>query len=366
MNAEVAERLLRAVMGDPAEAQFADQLSVLRSLANYKYDEYQQYAPGREFIAYLASWLFQFQDLEERRNALRFVQERLIYVSDLEMRHLVRILARDRIPSLLQQHVATQLGIPLYRVAELRSRPEFGRAMRASLFLGMSDGARIDQLRRNSPNLSNEQFAMTHELNDQRVKTMIDKLRADLADNGAFFEYIFLVDDFAGSGRTIARHDKGELPDGRLVRFHRDTLKKLMKEQLCPQIFVALYIATIQAVDHLKATISSFQSPLWNPRCEPQVINVMAIDDRARLVHGRNDEEFEVDREFDSLLHKCYDEAIEDEHKGRVLHGYAECGLPLVLTHNTPNNSLYLLWERKSTNPLFPRFQRHSSQMEAN
>ena len=366
MNAEVAERLLRTVMGDPTEAEFADQLSVLRRLAEYKYDEYQQYAPGREFIAYLASWLHQFKDLQERRNALRFVQERLIFVSDLEMRHLVGILARDRIPTLLQQQVASKLGIPLYQVAKLRTKPEFSRAMRASLFLGMSDGARIDQLRRNSPNLSNEQFAMTHELNDQRVKTMIDKLRADLTEEGAIFEYIFLVDDFAGSGRTIARHDEGESPDGRLVRFHRDTLKKLMGEQPCPQIFVALYIATNQAVNHLKSAISNFQSPLWNPKCEPQVINVMAIDDRARLVHSRDEEEFEADRLFDLLLHKCYDKSIEDEHKGRVLHGYAECGLPLVLPHNTPNNSLYLLWERESTKPLFPRFQRHSSQLEAN
>ena len=364
MNPEVAESLLRAVMEDPAEAEFAEQLSIFRSLATYKYDEYQQYAPGRQFIAYLASWLEQFQGLEERRHALRFVQERLIFISDLEMRHLVSLMARDRVPSLLQRHVAKRLDILEFRIAEIRARPEFGRAQRASLFLGMSDGARIDQFRRGSTKLSNEQFANTHELNEQRITTMLSELRADLNEDDAGFEFIFLVDDFAGSGRTIIRHDDGDLPKGRLVRFVQDTLPSLVHHH-CPQIFIALYLATDQAVDHLTKSISALQTPLWSPLSVPEVVTVMTIDDRARLVHSRADSGFEPDQRFDDLLHKYYDSSVEDEHKGTVLHGYADCGLPLILDHNTPNNSLFLLWETGNTKPLFPRFQRHQSRAEA-
>ena len=365
MNPEVAESLLRAVMEDPAEAEFAEQLSVLRSLAAYKYDEYQQYAPGRQFIAYLAGWLEQFQGPEERRRALRFVQERLIFISDLEMRHLVNLMAFDHVPSVLQRHVAKRLDIPDFRVAMVRSKPDFNRALRASLFLGMSDGARIDQFRRSSPGLSNEQFAMTHELNDQRVTTMFNELRTDLHNDDAGFEFIFLVDDFAGSGRTIIRDNKGEPPGGRLLRFVEDTLPKLVHHH-CPQIFIALYVATHQAVEHLNQSILNFEAPLWSPDLLPQVITAMTIDDRARLVHDRSDDGFETDQLFDDLLHRHYDSAIEDQHKGNVLHGYAECGLPLVLNHNTPNNSLYLLWESEKTKPLFPRVQRHQVRAEAN
>ena len=364
MNPEVAESLLRAVMEDPAEAEFAEQLSILRSLATYKYDEYQQYAPGRQFIAYLASWLDQFQSLEERQHALRFVQERLIFISDLEMRHLVSLMARDRVPSLLQRHVAKRLGLLEFRIAEVRARPEFDRAQRASLFLGMSDGARVDQFRRNSTKLSNEQFAMTHELNKQRMTTMLSELRADLNEDDAGFEFIFLVDDFAGSGRTIMRHEDGEPPKGRLVRFVQDTLPSLMHDH-CPQIFIALYLATDQAVDHLTKTISAFQAPPWSSFSVPEIVSVMTIDDRARLVHNRAGSGFEPDRLFDDLLHKYYDSSVEDEHKGAVLHGYADCGLPLILDHNTPNNSLFLLWETERTKPLFPRFERHQGRAEA-
>ena len=363
MNPEVAERLLRAVMEDPAEAGFAEQLNILRGLATYKFDEYQQYAPGRQFIAYLASWLEQFQGLEERRHALQFIQERLIFISDLEMRHLVTLMARDRVPYLLQRHVANRHNILEFRIAEVRARREFGRAQRASLFLGMSDGARIDQLRRSSTELSNEQFAMTYELNKQRSTTMLNELKSDLKDDDAGFEFIFLVDDFAGSGRTIMRHDDRELAKGRLVRFVQDTLPGLMHHH-CPQIVIALYLATDQAVDHLRESISTFQAPPWSPLSVPEVLTVMTIDDRARLVHGRADSGFEPDQMFDDLLHKYYDSSVEDEHKGTVLHGYADCGLPLILAHNTPNNSLFLLWETQKTKPLFPRFQRHQSRAE--
>ncbi len=364
MNAEVAEDLLSAVMDDPVEVEFVEQLSNLRSLATYKYDEYQQYAPGRQFIAYLAGWLEQFQTLQERRNALRFIRERLVFISDLEMRHLVSLMARDHVPAALQRCVAKQLCIPEYRVAQIRSTPEFNRAQRASLFLGMSDGARIDQFRRNRDDRSNEQFAMTHELIQSRVDAMLDELRDDLHDADARFEYIFLVDDFAGSGRTIMRHDDGEPPKGRLVRFVKDTLPCLVGHHR-PQIFLALYVSTHQAVEYLTQSIAAFKAPRWTPESVPQVLTAMTIDDRVRLTRDRTDGMSETDRLFDDLLHQYYDSEIEDKHKGNVLHGYANCGLPLVLNHNTPNNSVYLLWDTEKTKPLFPRFQRHQVRAEA-
>ena len=45
-----------------------------------------------------------------------------------------------------------------------------------------------------------------------------------------------------------------------------------------------------------------------------------------------------------------------------VIHGYGGISLPLILAHNTPNNSVYLLWAEKpglKTKALFPRVSRH-------
>ena len=226
MNPDVAERLLRAVLGDAAEADFPDQLGVLRSLARYKYDDYQQYAPGRQFIESLALWLGQFADSDQRRTALQFVRERLIYISDIEMRHFVNLMARDRVPTVLQRHVAARLGLPEYRVTTVRQGIEFRRALRSSLFLGLSDGARIDQFRRNNDGLSNEQCTISYELSESRAESILSELRTDLEDEDAAFGHVFLVDDFSGSGRTILRLDDATLPEGRLARFVQDTLPK--------------------------------------------------------------------------------------------------------------------------------------------
>ena len=363
MNPEIAEELLHAVMGEVRDADFPNQLGVLRDLAAYKYDDYSQYAPARQFIAYLAGWLNQFGDGDERRDALRYIHQRLIYISNNEMRHLVSLMAEDRVPTTLHHHVARDLPIPAYHVNKVRAAPKFARAKQASLFLGMSDGARIGQLRRANTGLSNEQFGMTYELNGSRAKSMLCELRKRVADDeprdeDAFFEYIFLVDDFAGSGRTIIRQEEDGKLTGRLVRFIDDTLC-LLKGERCPKIYIALYVATPQALNHLKCAIANYPNPPWTKDNTPEIISVMMIGDHAKLVCGRGGVEYEADRLFDRLLHKYYDQSVEDEHKRNVKHGYSQCGLPLILAHNTPNNSVYLLWESKFTEPLFPRYERH-------
>ena len=362
MNPDLADDLLREVMGEAVTVDFPDQLGILRSLAMYKYDDYQQYAPGRQFIESLALWLEQFGDADERRSALRFVRSRLIYISDVEMRHLVILLARDRVPAVLRHRVAHQLNLPAHAVVAVETRAEFARAKRTSLFLGMSDGARIDQLRRSSEGLSNEQFAINYELSIQRAKTMVTELKTDQHDEGAAFEHIFLVDDFAGSGRTILRHDEDADPNGRLVRFVQETLPRLMTSTY-PKIFITLYLATEQAVQHLRSLISAYPSPPWPKDNAPEVIAVMTLGDHARLRHDPQGAEDVTDQLFDVLLHKYYDTSVEDEHKGEVVHGFSDCGLPLVLSHNTPNNSVYLLWEQERTRALFPRFERHHGRL---
>ena len=362
MNPYLADSLLRTVMGATADPDFPHQLGILRSLANYKYDDYEQYAPGREFIESLALWLSQFE-VNERRHALEFVQQRLIYLSELEMRHLVALMARDRVPLMLQDSIAKQLAIPPYRVVELRNHQSFHRARRASLFLGMSDGARIDQFRRNSETLSNEQFAINYELSEQRTKKMLDSLRSDLADQEAGFDYVFLVDDFAGSGRTILRTaDTGGF-EGRLVRFVEDTLPKL-GDRKCPKVYITLYLTTEQAVHHLQDLLPSYPSPPWPENELPVVLSAMTLYDQARL--SCDTQHSQVDQQFAELLEKYYTPAIEDEHKGTVKYGFADCALPLILSHNTPNNSVYLLWEKNYRKPLFPRFERHESHQREN
>ena len=69
---------------------------------------------------------------------------------------------------------------------------------------------------------------------------------------------------------------------------------------------------------------------------------------------------------FIDLAKEYFDSSIVDDHfkkaKNDYPHlGYGECGLPIVLVHNTPNNSLPVLWlpDDKKFTGLFPRVTRH-------
>jgi hypothetical protein len=70
------------------------------------------------------------------------------------------------------------------------------------------------------------------------------------------------------------------------------------------------------------------------------------------------------------LIQEYYDHKVFTEHfeKGGTTdarYGYAAGGLPLVLHHNTPNNSIALLWsyEERDVCGLFPRVSRHKEAM---
>jgi len=61
---------------------------------------------------------------------------------------------------------------------------------------------------------------------------------------------------------------------------------------------------------------------------------------------------------------KYYDkELIEDKHTQKNIQlGFSDCALPLILEHNTPNNSVPLLWTYDYSDifkGLFPRIPRH-------
>ncbi len=85
----LAERLLARVMKwNPQD--LARERPDLQALAALKYDAYQQFSPGMRFIESLALWLEQFTKDEERRTAYKFVRERLVFISEVEMKHLVK------------------------------------------------------------------------------------------------------------------------------------------------------------------------------------------------------------------------------------------------------------------------------------
>jgi hypothetical protein len=113
--------------------------------------------------------------------------------------------------------------------------------------------------------------------------------------------------------------------------------------------------------------ISDFRKKQKDPRFQDFKFldPVLIINDDVILSEDRK-----YEPGFCGLLEKYYDKDIEDSGtktgKTDLIYGYAGCGLPLVLNHNCPNNSVYLLWalskaakKQDGLNALFPRIYRH-------
>ncbi len=353
----LARRVLADLLGWDAE-QLTMHSALLQTMAALKYDSYGQYMPGAKFAENLAVWLRQFDSDDDRAIALDFVEKDLLFVSERELHHIIQVAYPDLVERVHDRRVASRLGLPPWRVSELRSRVEYQAARRRTLYLGLSDGARLDRFRRASPQLSHEQFAQEYQVAPDVVEAMSGDLQGALDTIGASdppsFEQVWLIDDFSGSGRTMVREDpdtgalKGKLP--KFAQRLSDLVERGFVDETVT-VDVLLYIASTQALQHVSEMLSSAD------RFEGWELHVVYQLPPSVKVSSSSP--------FGDLCERYYDEETTDTIKGRVPLGYDDCALPLVLPHNTPNNSASLLWAETGDHPalnrraLFPRYERH-------
>jgi len=347
-----------------------EEIGKLRHLATVKYDNYRNFMPGKRFMESLALWLRQFKTVNERQIAYSFILDRIVYISEAQMDHLVDLLyPQVVVPKLLEQ-AGEKESLPSYQRKKIRTSETFKDLRRKTLFVAMSDGARMDTFRRKHA-LNNEQVAVSLYLSSKKWKSMQKHLVKWLAKNKikseAAFENIFLIDDFSGSGNSIKN---------KLEKFIDDCLGTFKKPgilgKFCitggPKIFVVTYLGTKRAESRLKEHIKTFQEKMEKPYfASCNILSPLQLfADSLKVPQEDNNN----DQAFDQLLDDYYDDRLEDESTETggtdVKHGYARCALPLVLFHNCPNNSVYLLWGEtdKSRNKpglkaLFPRIARH-------
>ncbi len=341
----------------------------LRLMSRMKYDGYQEFLAGMRFIESLTDWLQQFIRPEHREVAYRFIREHLVFVSSAEMHHLVELFYPETVQPRLLQRVAELQGIPQYRVwADKAAIAAFRTLLRKTLFIELSDGGRIDIFRRaNAGVIMHEQIVTAPRINKEKWTELLADLRKTTGNPADRFAFVFLVDDFTASGATLLRLE-GEKWTGKLWRFWEDMSKETTAHfeddwTLC----VHHYIATEQAVksvDERDAAVRKALGPSgWFTK-------------KIEMSFGmRLDREFSVtassDPDLVELIESYYDDAIETESmkKGgrNARYGFGQCGLPLVLDHNTPNNAIALLWAESAgtggkhpMRPLFRRRQRHN------
>jgi hypothetical protein len=364
---QLAEELLAKVMGWKSPAEFVEHGRPLMAMSAYKYDEYQQFSPGMRFIESLALWLGQFKTPAQRKAALAFVRERLVFVSAAEMNHLVSISYPDHVRPFLLSKAAAESGLSRWHMGKVTNSLEFRVRERRCLFLGLSDGSHTDVFRRANPHLQNEQVRQSHELTAERSMALREELVKDLArlfgrapsDDEAVFRSVVLLDDFSASGVSYIRKREDGSYAGKVGKFlaalhdPSASLSRLFTSKSL-EVILVLYMATETAEQVLFEGLSALCKPHGY---EPNLVIVQKFPETQRVTRGTLPE-------FDALIDGYYDSENETTSTAlggtNLKYGFAGGAMPLVLSHNTPNNSLGLLWaEGPNMRPLFPRVTRH-------
>lgn len=357
MRDELAGRLLDEFLTWTPEER-SDWIAELRRLATHKYDTYEGFSAGERFFESFVRWIRQF-NIDDARRLVKFVREELIFISSKEMNHAIACVYPDFIKRHLISWAAEELGLSHYRIKQVVDSNTFKALRRKTLYLGLSDGARLDRLRRSSPELSHEQFWLSPELGPHAVTTMRKKLSEAIVGQSlpgeAAFKQVAFVDDFYGSGTSLL-YQKGNGEWGGKLARARDHLNSDLRSGQSAlvtedaHVMVVIYVASAQAKSYIQSMLDQFE-----PRWILHVVQPVPADKVCK------------DPQLVAICEWFFDNILVDIHKKVPLPlGYGRAALPLVLYHNTPNNSISPLWAdstdrsgSQNRHALFRRYERH-------
>ena len=387
MNSNLANQLLASIMKWDAPT-LASERAALEFMGSMKYDAYDRYMPGMRFMSSLVQWLNQF-DKEDRATVLNFVKKKLVFISSPQMNYLVDLLYDSKIRPILLRKATENAQTPSYMLCNKKVQKQFEIEKRSSLVVGLSDGAHTDILRR-SAGFSNEQVLTNYYPDGKKLKDMLKDLREDKKLEGVenvYFRNIFLIDDFTASGKSFVRYDeKAKKFKGKLSKIidelyatniepTEEEKKKGKKEELHlsylldanqPEIHIDILfcMATQKAEDNIRKSLDDFLKKRSYGKIKYHSHVVQKLDESLnRDITG--DPNLMRVLEKPKYLHQNLkdDTAYKVGSVNRPYLGFDECALPVVLSHNTPNNSLPILWQdtddEKQFKGLFPRISRH-------
>lgn len=370
MKESLVEQLLSRIM-NWEDNKIVEELPKIQFMAEMKYDHYDQFMPGTRFLGSLSKWLSNF-DEEDRNVMYDFVKNKLIFISSSQMTYLITLLYKKCVSSALALKTAQKMEIPPYRINEIKKSVDYKREKRLSLFIGLSDGAHMDVVRRVG-GLSNEQvltnyYPDTDKLVDMKKELLSDSLLKELYESDRKFNSLYLIDDFTASGTSFIRKDidqyKGKLTKI-IDKFFNSKVNETSRELLLPNvdIHIIFCLATQCAISHIENLLSEFiksrgleERISFDVRCVQIIPNRVAdeIKNDTTLVDIIKKEKYINKKNVGTKSYKV-------GHGEQEFFGYGDGALPLVLSHNTPNNSILVLWQDDDDNypSLFPRINRH-------
>lgn len=373
MNDQMALQLIAKVMSWPEEddGTATREYAWLRFMASAKYDGYADFRAGSRFIESFATWLKQF-DPADRQTAYDFVRRRLVYVSPRELQCLIEAFVPEVVTPYLRNVVAAELDCAPYEIwSTAEGNQRFNTRLRRTLFVGMSDGSRIDVLRRANPKrVSQEQVLPMLNVDEEKWEDLNNNLQED--HPGEKFDSVYLIDDFTASGTTFIRQKDGAWK-GKLAKFNDlvDRARHRLGDKFPLQEGYALhihhYISSQKAHETLTERLKAAESMPSRTFGEWRVTCGTRLPADLELHQPQDAEILDLcERYYDHDLFVRLEKHCREAGQADMKLGYGNCALPIVMDHNTPNNSIPLLWaETEGKNgarrirALFHRRDRH-------
>ncbi|WP_066592304.1 phosphoribosyltransferase-like protein [Sphingomonas pruni] len=366
-------RLIADIMGWGDDGTATQEYAWLRLMSSVKYDGYSDFRAGSRFIENLATWLKQFEQ-QDRVTAYEFVRHRLVYVSAAETQRAIEAFVPETVTPHLRRLAAQAAGVAPHEVwGSAEGAAAFKRILRRCLFIGLSDGSRIDILRRaNATKLTTEQIAPMMNIGNEKWEDLGKELRESEGDVNARFEHVYLIDDFTASGTTFVREVDGKWK-GKLTKFNSlvEDARSSMKEKFPLSEGYALhihhYLSTHKARQALDERVESAKLK-WTSRSfgDISITQGVLLPETLPLDLVRDKDMLAIcDKYYDDWLYQRLKKHCDEAGQTDMKLGYANCALPIVLEHNTPNNSIPLLWAETDGKhghrmvPLFRRRDRH-------
>jgi hypothetical protein len=147
--------------------------------------------------------------------------------------------------------------------------------------------------------------------------------------------------------RAKARHTELK---GSLVRLFKDSD---LGKALAPDARV--FLCPLLITEYALVRLRELTKRLAPPMATLEVLYGTVVPNGLRIGPGAGP--------ISDICERHYTDDLADQHTGSVKFGYDQCGLPLVLHHNTPNNSIFILWARRWNHPLFIRYERHGREV---
>lgn len=127
----------------------------------------------------------------------------------------------DYIKPILYEETSNFMKCPNYHIHHISENQKFQILRRQSLFLGLSDGARIDLFRRvnKDEEIKHDQISLGYDISKRRSEDLLGELNKDLTEiisnkpssDDLLFKNLFLIDDFSASGKSYLRINNGKL-----------------------------------------------------------------------------------------------------------------------------------------------------------